>query len=400
MPYNPTLLKPYLKAKIDNKMPFKNQELYYLCGCENDKQKGSIRALKSQIIQESTKDINGDQIESFESVHTNNTFTSKTSKDYTNSKVKDRFHDQLKISKGHVLELISQYPELPLFIYSKLYERIKKEYPYSDKCKDFEETQPLLTYSFYDMYIELYESINKGDYNQEIEIYMKDSVQSYGDTWCLHRWDKPFNKERLEKRTYWSEKEAKEWLEIQLHERPERCNKYELDLEEAKFLDQKHARSMIEEGSYDTDYHEELDYILEVMSELMTFINEVSDTDNYYSVRSQIAYYFMFIYSHYNDFDHRLKEYVKSDIMKYFIDVKRHGNYPLFYNTLEELYDVYDQRWIPLNEVESCLLSSNAEKIREYIAKRESEIEQKKKSESLIIGELETEYNRLKNGSS
>ncbi len=133
--------------------------------------------------------------------------------------VKERFQEQ---DKNRVLELIERYPELPLFIYSKLYERIKEVYLLSDSLTfnemealelDYDTEFKKRTYSFYDMYIELFNDINKGKYNQEIEEYMKDVLQSYGKTYCNEIFNLDFKKEVIEKREYWTEEEAKEYLD-------------------------------------------------------------------------------------------------------------------------------------------------------------------------------------------
>ncbi|KKN47088.1 hypothetical protein LCGC14_0666540 [marine sediment metagenome] len=127
MTYNPKLLKPYLEAKFTNNIPFKNKELYMLCGCEDDNHKAAIRSLKSRFLKEFESKKNN---ETMELLKLKEILKQKKSNDYTTQDPKYQFHEQKpeKPSENHIIGLIKKYPELPLFMYSKLYERIKNEY--------------------------------------------------------------------------------------------------------------------------------------------------------------------------------------------------------------------------------------------------------------------------------
>jgi len=69
----------------------------------------------------------------------------------------------------HFITLLKTYHLLPFFIYSKLYERIKSRYGEYDT-----------DYSYYDLYIELFDHINTGDFNNEIFEFFSNMDKYYG----------------------------------------------------------------------------------------------------------------------------------------------------------------------------------------------------------------------------
>lgn len=374
--YNPKLLKPYLKAKFDNNIEVKNKELYLLCSCEVDDQKSSVRALKSKFLKEfrnaSNGETNGETNES--------SFTKKSNNNITPG-VKDRFHDQpRKPSKYHILSLLEKYPELPLFIYSKLFERVNKEYKIisnkpMNEMDDYEASFNLLTYSFYDMYMELLNKINSGKLNTEIEKYMKDVLQSYGNTYCYDRVNLPFDKAKLEEVTYWSEEKAKEYVKRMINiVHPKQAKEYNYSEEKIQELNEwaiEHAKSRVEEGIYEVEYS----YVVEKVSDAITKAIESIpymlnlydniDTLNYATIRIIPLIYLMFDYEAFNIFDDRPKEYIRSDLLKLYIEMNR-NRIPLSYipvsidyqdeiNNIYDIYREYDTRLFGMNEPEKFL---------------------------------------------
>lgn len=359
MEYDPSKLQPYLELN-----PKANNDiLYSLCGAITDSEKGYIRKKKSRILE---------RIEVSESP-LNEVLDSK--KDKVSIKIK--IPEGRDITKNHALELIQKYPELPLFIYSKLYERINKEYflpgSYSNDeikalGKDYDIEFEKLTYSFYDLYMELFEDINKGKYNRQIEIYMKDILKSYGDTYCNDFYGLPFDKSKLEEPSYWSEEEAKEWLEKQLIENPKYSIETNTDLEKLNDHDKNHAKLMVEEGIYVEDYSNVVKDVLEVIANTIDrTLNELEIFEplTYDRVRIIPLIHIMFDYRQFNIFDGRPNEYIRGDLLKLYIEMRRKkidvGFIPCsidYQDNITCIYDIYreyDVRWIGMNEPERFL---------------------------------------------
>jgi len=74
-----------------------------------------------------------------------------------------------KSLNNHFITLLKTYTILPLFIYAKLYERIKSRYGEYDT-----------DYSYYDLYMEFFDQINSGQFNNNIFEFFSDLNQSYG----------------------------------------------------------------------------------------------------------------------------------------------------------------------------------------------------------------------------
>ena len=342
----------------------KNDALYSICNAITKEEKGTVRAIKSQILAK-----NNNENESGESKYNNNIVLTKTKTKNRNSEV----------SKDHILNLIKKYPELPLFIYSKIYERVEKEYVLNSSLS-YNEIEALgldrdmefkkLTYSFYDMYMELFDEINKGKYDLEIKKYMKDIIQSYGETWCREMFSLPFDKAKLEETHYWTEEYAKEWLEKQLIENPKLAEKYHWTEETIiKFnkYDREKAKEMVEEGSYIEDYSEVLKNVSEIIANILVLIPRMLDLYNPLpnnTINFIPLIYLMFTYKHYNIFDDRPNEYIREDILKLYIEMKR-KQIPLGYipcnednEGIDNIYDIYrkyDERWLGMNDPEKFL---------------------------------------------
>ncbi|HEC36950.1 hypothetical protein LCGC14_0833660 [marine sediment metagenome] len=373
MTYAPFLLKSYLRAKYDNKIEVKNKELYSLCGCENDDQKGSVRALKSKFIKEFDNEILSETLFGKNETKEN----SNNSIVLPNKAYKRSAHQIQGVSEYHILSLLKKYSELPLFMYSKLYERVDKDYITTGN-KSYDDMKALgidhdmafkkLTYSFYDMFNELFDSINEGKLDQEIKEYMKDVLKSFGKTYCLERFSLPFEREKLEVVRYWTEEYAKEWLEKRLLENPKTCRKYNLDLEKQNEYDKDWAKDMVKEGTYDVDYSDVIGSLSDIISKTLDSIPKMLEfyeplTND--ALRVIPLIYLMFDHDHYNIFDERPNAYIKEDILKLYIEMKR-NNIPLGYipccidyqESIDNLYDInrqYDVRWFGMNEPERFL---------------------------------------------
>ncbi|KKN47089.1 hypothetical protein LCGC14_0666550 [marine sediment metagenome] len=258
-----------------------------------------------------------------------------------------------------------------------------------------------LTYSFYDMYMELFEEINKGNYNQEIHEYMKDLLQSYGNTYCLELSCLPFEKEKLEEVTYWTEEQAKEWLEKQLLENPEYCRRYNLDLKKINEHDRNRSKDMVEDGFYEADYSEVVKEVSEAIADTIERISyKITLTESPLDlnrIRILILIFLMFDYRPFNIFDERPNEYIKGDILKLYVEMNR-KRIPLDYipcneyndgiNTIYDIYREYDYRWFGMNEPERFLQYTE-----DPTKQVDQEVIEKYKPP---IPEFERELNRLK----
>lgn len=299
----------------------------------------------------------------------------KTSKVYTKSPLKESFHE------SHFLELIQKYPELPLFMYSKLYEKISKEYKITANLSynemealgiDYDEEFKKLNYSFYDMYMELFEEINKGKHNREIEEYMKDVLHSYGTMYCNERYNLPFDKAKLEEVSYWSEKKAKEHVDKMINiENPKDALEHNWSEDKLRKINEwtiNHAKSMVEDGIYEVDYS---DVVTEVSEAIVDCIGKIvnvlgmaeSLTLDYVRLISLI--HLMYDYRPFNIFDDRPNEYIRGDILKLYIEMGR-KKIPLDYipcaidyqDSIDDIYGMYreyDHRWFGMNDPEKFL---------------------------------------------
>ncbi len=365
--YHCSSLQKYTLKDINNFpiRPKKNcskckKTIYLTIGIEGNKI--VVKPIKDPIIEKLTEQLNN----------------LKKDKVYTKTPLKESFHDP---SINHALELIRKYPELPLFIYSKLYERIKKEYflpgslslnEMEEKGLDYDNEFKKLTYSFYDMYIELFDTIDKGHLNQEIEDYMENILQAYGDIYCYNYFNLPFDKAKLEEVSYWTEEYAKEWLDKQLNEdNPKYAKEYDWDEEQLYKIneyDKKRAKDMVKEGSYVADYSETLTEITDTIADT---IDRISRMLEYYEpltndmVRIIPLVFLMFDYRSFNMFDERPNEYIRGDILKLYVEMRR-KKIPLGYipcaidyqESIDNVYDMYrkyDIRWFGMNELEKFL---------------------------------------------
>ncbi len=271
-------------------------------------------------------------------------------------------------------------------MYSKLYERIKKEYVLTGVLSlnemealgiDSDTEFKKLTYSFYDMYIELFESINRGRLDQEIEEYMKDILQSYGETYCNEIFGLPFEKSKIEEVTYWTEEFAKEHVDKMLNiENPKDAKEQNWPEEKLRKLNEwtiEYSKKMVEEGSYLEDYS---GVVKRVSEAIANTIDRISYMMSSYSetplepdtVRILLLIYLMF--DHWEDhlysvFDDRPNEYIRADLLKLYIEMKR-KRIPLGYipcaidyqESIDNVYDIYreyDYRWFGMNETERFL---------------------------------------------
>ena len=266
--YDPSKLEAYLKLNPDTK----NDVLYSVCGATTDSEKGYIRKKKSRILE---------KLESLESSHDKE--DSDRSKVYTKKGLKQDIHDN-----SHAIDLIQKYPELPLFIYSKIFEKVKPQYdimmseaPYDD---------PPLNYSFSDYYTTIFESIEKGKYDREITEFMKDVVNNFG---TIHSYE----------------------------------------LEQVPFTP--------EFGDY-SYFHK---WVLEIISEVVTYFLESFTSKE---LKAHILYYLL-IKSNGEDTNFvsniigsRSKEIIRTDILKLFILWKKDVCIEI---TLEDLYNEFDKRY-------------------------------------------------------
>jgi hypothetical protein len=154
--YNPKILKPYLIAKLDNRIPFENKELYSLCGCVTDNQKASIRSLKSEYIREYEKKKYGESPgENIESV------TSKTSNSYTKNIVKESFQEvKEEIEVHQFYKLFMTFPILPNFLRDNAINYMFHLTSHC-KCNNHIENQVYgVDYTFYEILYEMYDDID------------------------------------------------------------------------------------------------------------------------------------------------------------------------------------------------------------------------------------------------
>ena len=294
MTYAPFLVKQYLKAKYDNKIEVKNKELYSLCGCENDKQKGSIRALKHKYLKQFENAI--DPVTIFPGKVTNANPNNST---VLSDKVsKHPTHQIQGVSENHILSIIKVYPELPLFIYSKIFESVKSEYDKleEDRHKEYKingkviKNYRIMTFSFYDMYIEIFNDINEGKLDKEIKEYMKDIINSFGNT-------------------------------------------HTLELEGVEF-----------NQDFD-DYEYFLKWVLEIIADIVDYFTKPY---NYNELRIQMLYYLLVKSTGFdnhlvsNIVEQRTPSLIKSDILKLYILWKKTIPTDM---TINDLYDEFDLRY-------------------------------------------------------
>jgi len=366
--YHCSSIQNYALKDVNNfpKRPKKNcsnckKTIYLTIGIEENKI--VVKPIKDPIIEELTTRLN----------HL------KKDKVYTNIPSKESFHEVLV---NHALELILKYPELPLFIYSKLYERISKEYvllgslslnEMEAKGLDHDTEFNKLTYSFYDMYMDLFEAINKGKYDQEIEAYMKDIFQSYGTTYCKENLNLPFDKAKIEEVFYWSEEEAKEYIDKLINiVHPKDALEFNWSEEKLRKINEwtlNHAKLMVEEGSYLDDYSNVVKEVSEAISDTIDKILHVlelyEEPLTYDYIRIILLIHLMFDYRPFNVFDERPNEYIRADLLKLYVEMKRKrvslGYIPCGVDYQDEItciYDIYreyDSRWFGMNEPEKFL---------------------------------------------
>jgi len=287
--YTPSLLKQYLKAKYDNRIAVKNQELYSLCGCENDNQKGSIRALKSQFFELFKNESNNESNDEIIETKLDNSIVLSKSETKSISS---------EVSSQHILKTIRQYPELPLFIYSKIFESVKDEYDqlYHQSSKvDWDS----MTFSFYDLYIEIFKAINNGKYDQDIKEYMNDVITNFGNT-----------------------------------------HTYELERAEFKLSSSKEDDYLSTE-----DYNYFLEDILSIIAEI---INYFTGELTFNELRVEMLRYLLIKSTGHdntlvsNIVSMRPKELIRADILKlYILGRKTYSKM----ESIEELYDEFDKRY-------------------------------------------------------
>ncbi|GAI94009.1 unnamed protein product, partial [marine sediment metagenome] len=235
-----------------------------------------------------------------------------------------------------------------------------------------EEAFQNLSYSFYDIYMELFEEINKGKHNREIEKYMKDVLKSYGTIYCNEHFNLPFDKSKLEEVSYWTEEYAKEYINRLInivHPKDAiELNWSEDKLREINEWTINHAKSRVEDGIYEVDYSDVVKEVSEVITDTIDKIVNVlgmaeSLTLDYVRLISLI--HLMFDYRPFNIFDERPNEYIRGDILKLYIEIKR-KKIPLDYipcvidyqDSIDDVYGMYreyDIRWFGMNDPEKFL---------------------------------------------
>ncbi len=169
-----------------------------------------------------------------------------------------------------------------MFIYSKIFESVKVEY-LKDVSKD-------LNFSFYDVYIEIFDVINDGKYDQEVKEYMKDVIHSFGNT-------------------------------------------HTLELEQEEFTPEF------------SDYTYFLEWVLKIISEIIDYFMK---SFTFSELRVQILYYLLVKSGGYdtslvsNIINSRTTGLIKSDILKLYILWKKSITTD---TTLDDLYNEFDNRY-------------------------------------------------------
>ena len=192
------------------------------------------------------------------------------------------------------------------------------------------------------------------------------------DVYCYNYFNLPFDRSKLEEVSYWTEEYAEEWLNKQLTiNNPKWAKEYdwtEEKISEMEEYDRIHAKDMIEEGSYIEDYSNVVNEVSEIIADT---IDRISYTLGLFEpltndmVRIIPLIYLMFEYRSFNTFDNRPNEYVKGDILKLYIEMKR-KNISLdfipcaidYQDSIENVYDMYreyDYRWFGMNDPEKFL---------------------------------------------
>ena len=314
--------------------------------------------------------------------------------------MKEQFHEQLervstpqiqKVSEYHILGLIKKFPELPLFIYSKIFERVNKEYgnlfhKYNSH-KDNSYDVP-----FYDYYSELYKEINDGNYDQEIKEYMKDVLKSYGIIYCTEFLDmkdvKTFDKETVESPTYWSKEYAEDWLN-RMKSNPD------YDAEHCAKI----VKENVEEGVYYEDWSYALNNVLEIIAHIIE--RELDKITNITNLKVRIFHSIYIMDSHFCwcCFNCRPKEYIKADILKLYIEWKKVEDH--LDVTLYDLYDEFDSRFTDRLDYAEEGLHYEGQYDDEFYKDENGELQYKPESEEYEspIPKLESELNRLKGNS-
>ncbi len=278
--------------------------IYLTIGIEGNKI--VVKPIKDPIIEKLTEQLNN----------------LKKDKVYTKTPLKESFHDSnidngLKDTYKHFLTLFNSFPNIPLFLYSEVYNR------FIARCGDYDDNNKNWSLlSFYDVYMSVINDVCNKKLDNRIMEYEGNTLQLYGNIVCQYRYGVAFEREILEKVSYWTEEYAQEWLEKQLTENPEHCIKYNLDLEKINNHDKKHAKDMIEEGIYIEDYSEALEMVEEFIAKSLEFVSELQHSSNgqtlksFKAITSKILLFIFFELDFYHSFLFRDCIISKEDIKK------------------------------------------------------------------------------------